>query len=229
MDALAVAPPDTEALEFAALSWPEKARALVVTDAETFAQAGELLTGIKGLRKEIADSCDPVIRKAHEAHQAACAQKKKLEAPLVQAEAAIKRSIGTWHAEEDRRRREEQRRLAEIARKAEEDARVEEAAALEAAGEPELARHVIEAPPIVAAPILPPAPKADGVSVRTLYRAQVVDLRALCKAVAEGTAPVALVVANEKALNQMAVALREGFHVPGCRVVTETSVAAGRR
>lgn len=220
--------PSIDELEFAALSWPERATALAVSDLDTYRLAGELLTGIKTLRAEIAETCDPVIRSAHATHKAACAQKATLEAPLVEAEATIKKRMTAWRDEDERQRLAEQRRLAEIARKADEDARMAEAVALEQAGEPELAHAVIAAPSIVAAPVIA-APKVDGIAVRKLWRAEVVDLKALCAGVANGTVPVNLVVANTSALNQMATALKESFTVAGCRVVCETSIAGGRR
>lgn len=218
-----------EDLEFRAITWPERARAVAVLNAETFQLAGELLTGIKTLRKEIDDTTRPVIDAAHRAHKAACDQKRKLEAPLIEAETILKTAMAAYQREEEARRRKEEARLRELARKAEEEARLAEAERLEAEGEKELAAQVLDLPPVVAAPVLPPPPKVDGIATRKLWRAEVLDLRALCRGVADGTVPANLVQPNQAALNQMAVALKETFALPGCRAVVETTIAAGRR
>jgi hypothetical protein len=228
--ALALDTSAAEELEFRSLTWPDKARARSVTTADEFRLAGELLTGIKTLRKEIADTCDPVIAAAHRSHKAATEQKRKLEAPLVEAENLLKASMAKYQRDEDDRRRREEARLREEARKAEEQARLEEALRLEAEHEPELAAAVLEQPAaVVLPPVLPPAPKVDGISTRKLYRAEVTDVRALCRGIADGSVPLNLVAPNQTALNQMAVALKDSFAVAGCRVVVETSIAAGRR
>lgn len=220
---------NTDEIEFEALAWPDRAKALQIADEAGFRRAAEMLTGIKALRARIEETFGPIIKKAHSAWQEAIKQRRQHEDPLTAAEATIKIGIARYQAEGDRRRRDEERRLAEIARKADEDARLEEAERLEAAGELELAERVIEAPSIAPTPILPPAVKVDGVVTRKIWRAEVTDVRALCKAVAEGTAAVTLVEPNRPALNKMAVALKEGFAVPGCRAVAETSVAASAR
>jgi colicin import membrane protein len=221
--------PDVEELEFESMSWPERAKACAVTNDATAIAAGEMLTGIKTLRARIAETMDPIIRSAHNAHRVACDQKKTLDAPLLEAETTLKRAIGAWTEAEDRRRREEEARLREIARKAEEDARVAEAADLEAAGEGELAQQVLEMPAFAPSPTLPKPAAAAGVTTQLRWKAELVDLRALCRAVADGTAPIEAVSANMPTLNRLAVALKQSFNVPGVRAVSERSVTARAR
>jgi hypothetical protein len=226
--ATALASAQTTELETRTRTWPERARAAAVTDADSFRQAGELLTGIKALRSEIASTCDPVIAAAHKAHKAATGQKQTLEGPLVEAETIIKQNMATWSRAEDQRRRDEEARLTALARQQEEESRLAEAVGLEAAGEPELAAAVLDAPSTTAAVTLPKA-AADGVSMRQLWRGECLDLRKLCAAIADGTVPPNAVVADQKVLNNMARALKENFNWPGCKAVVETSVAAQAR
>jgi colicin import membrane protein len=217
-------------LEEKAVSWPERAGALAVTDAATFETAGGLLRDIKTLRKEIAESCDPVVKAAHEAHKKAVKQKKDLEAPLLKAEKIIKDRMGEYAEAEERRRREEEARLAAEARAQEEEARLREAEQLEKAGEHEAAEEVISAPSVAPPPVVPRAvPKTAGVSTRENWSAQVTSLEALVKAVAEGKASIGLVQANETALNGMARSLKGSMQVPGVKAICKRGVAATGR
>ena len=90
-------------------------RAIKIVDEASYSSAGEFLKGIKSLRQKIAESCDPVIKKAHETHKAAVQQKKEHEAPLIEAEGLLKQGIGSYHDEIERKRRIEEAQLAEEA------------------------------------------------------------------------------------------------------------------
>jgi hypothetical protein len=114
MSALAVVEPRSQRdrLEQEALSIPNQARAITVTDQGTLDAAARMLTEvIKPLRKEAADVFDPIIRKAHEAHKEAIAGKAKVEKPLIEAEDILKRSVGGYLAEQDRLRSLEETRI----------------------------------------------------------------------------------------------------------------------
>lgn len=222
--------PPAKELEAKALTWPERARALTVDSDETFHEAGNLLVGVKALRKEIEDHHRPVIAAAFAAHKAATAAKKKLDDPLDVAEGVLKRSMAAYHEAQERARRAEQLRLEAEARRQEEERRLAEAEALEAEGRHEEAAQTIEEL-IVApvAPVAPPAPKVAGVSFREQWTAEVTDLSALVRAVADGKAPAGLVMANQSALDQLARALKDTMAVPGVKVRKQTGVAAGAR
>jgi hypothetical protein len=56
------------------------------------------------------------------------------------------------------------------------------------------------------------------VRFRTIWDAEVTDLRALVKAVVEGGAPLACVTADEKYLRKRAGADRDQLQIPGVRV-----------
>jgi len=63
-------------IEETALAVPDQAQMLVIVTDADLGVAGELLTGIKRIRKEINGTFDPIIKKAHEAHKEAVSQKK---------------------------------------------------------------------------------------------------------------------------------------------------------
>lgn len=230
---------DEAALTARTATWPDRAKALAIVDSATCVTASELLKGIKDLRKEIDDTFDGIIAKAFAAHRESCAQKKRHEAPLVEAEAILKRGLSAYETEQELRRREEQRRLQAQALKDAEDRLLAEAADLErvalAGPEPDIdalseAHRLLEEPIDVPSVIVPKrTPTVSGVSYRELWRAEVTDLKALCRAIADGSQPVTLVTANASALNGLARSLKGAARVPGVKFVSERTVAASGR
>lgn len=82
----------------------------------------------------------------------------------------------------------------------------------------------------VVAPIVQiETPKVAGLTSRDNWKAECTDVMALVKAVAEGKAPVAYVMANEQVLGKMAKALKEQFVVPGVRCWPDKIKASGAR
>lgn len=124
--------------------------------------------------KAVEASLGPIVKKAHEAHRAAVAERDRLKAPAEQ----VKREAGaigaSCHTELQRRQQEAERQAlaerdrlqreaderarkeTEAARRAEEDARLEAAAKLEAGGDHAAAGKLLEAP--IAVPVVPAAP-----------------------------------------------------------------------
>lgn len=221
-----------------ALTWPDRARGITIASDVSYVEAGEMLKGIKALRKEVDAAFDPIIQKAHEAHKEACGQKRKAETPLLEAEQILKRGLVAYETEQERLRRAEQRRLQEEARIAEEQRCVEEAAALEAqataTGDESLraeAEQLISEPVAAPAVYVPPStPKVSGISYRENWRIDPnVDIKALCLAVAQGKQPTSLILANVTALNGLARSLKGQMSVPGVKVVCEKIASAGSR
>ena len=61
-----------------------------------------------------------------------------------------------------------------------------------------------------------------------VWRVEVIDIQALCRAIAEGEAPASLVALNQAEANRMATALKETMQIAGLRAVESTSLAARR-
>lgn len=221
-----------EEVEQRALTLPEKAAHIQIMDVDTFKEAAEFTLTLRAVKKEIDNTFDPIVKKAHEAHKEAVAQKKKVLEPVEQAQKIIDGKIGEFHAAQERLRRAEEDRLRkeaeEQARKEEEERRLEEAARLEQEGDSAMADAILEAPilpqPVIVPKVATQAPKVEGLSVSKIYKGEVVNLAQLIQAVAQGRAPIGLLEVNQTALNGMARALKEAFSVPGCRVVVESSV-----
>jgi len=219
---------DTKQLETQVMTVPEKARAIKIISNETYQKAGEILVEIKGLRKAVNKSFDPIISKAFAAHREAVAQKRKVEAPLAQAEGIIKPAMAAWDTDQERIRRAEEMRLQELARKQAEERQLAEASALEAQGDKKAADEVITAPVDVAPVVLQKTvPKVQGVSFREVWRGECIDKMALIKAAATDQKLSALLEPNNVAINQLARSLRESFLIPGCRSIKE-KIVSGR-
>lgn len=209
--------------------WLTRVNGLQIITSDQAAIAGEWLHAIAQLRKAAEDHHRPVIQKAHEAHKEALAALKRIDDPLARAESALRPKIAGYA---DRIRREEEaerRRVEEEARRAQEaeaEARIEEAEQQGATPE-EVAAIVAAAeaaPAVIVAPSPKPQPIAPGVGTAERWTAQVTDIKALCRAIADGTVSTEFVVPNATALNQMARSQKQTFNVPGCRAVRELGI-----
>lgn len=204
-----------------ALTMPERAAALDVVDGESYQRAGEFLVAVKELRGQIHAHHEPVIRAAWDAHKAAMAAKKRLDAPLEEAERIVKGAISKWHQAEERKRREAEAALRAEAAKLEEESRLQEALKLEEAGQKEEAKRVIEAPAFVPAiSIESAAPKVQGVTTRKRFGFRIVD---------ELAVPRAYCMVDERKVRKVVEAMGHEANIPGVQVTEETIVAAGRR
>jgi len=215
-------------IEKEALSLPAQAKAARVTDNKSLERAGEILVAVKGLRKLINETFDPIIKKAHESHREAIEQKKRAELPLVEAEGVLKPQIGRYVAEQERikreaeekARREEQARI-EAERKAEEE-RLAAALKAEEAGDSARAEEILnEAPPefkpLPPAPVGFVVPKISGMSTSTIWKFDVVD---------QAKIPSEFMVPNFTKIGQVVRATKGTLQIPGIRIYSEKSVSA---
>jgi colicin import membrane protein len=222
-----------EQLESQALSWPNRAKALVVKDQDSLDQAGELLGAIKDLRKQVADEIGPVVAKAFEAHKAATALRKKLDEPLEQAERILKGSSAVYMAGQKRIAEAEARRIEEELRKQQEEAQEAAIEQAEASGANEaevlamIEQTAYQPPPRVAVAPTFEAPK--GVAMRTTLKAEVESLGMLVQYLANHPEFINLVLPNMPAINALLKAQGKALRLPGVRIYEESTLAVGRR
>ena len=212
---------ETEAkeLESQALSVPEQAKKITISDTASYELAGQIVLRVKDLRKKINDAFDPIIAKAFATHREAKAQKTKVEAPLIEAESFIKPQIARWEREQEQKRRDaEEKARREAQEKAEQEqlARAEEA---EKRGDHEEAEHIIQQP-IQPAPVVIPTevPKIKGISIRQNWKARVVD---------ETKVPREYLSVDMVKLNGLARAMKDQAKVSGVEFYSEDIVSAG--
>lgn len=157
-----------EKLKKDTLGFPDRAKRIIVHDGKTLTLANDFLQAIKLLMQEIANTFNPIIKKAHEAHKEAVSQKKRYEFPLIEAERTIKLHIGSYMEEQERIQREieEKARKEEEERQAKEDLLLERAKVYEKAGQTEEADAILEEIPLPAKVEIPPAPEPEGLVVK---------------------------------------------------------------
>ncbi len=213
----------SEELQQLALSIPDRARAIIITSAETYQQAGNVLLVIKDLKKQIDNTFDPIIQKANLAHKEAVAQKKKVAGPLDEAEQIIKPKIGTYVAEEERKRRLEEERLQQEARARAEAEAVERAAAAEKNGDKQEAEALLNEGFDVPTVVVPKTtPKVEGISTRMMWKYRIKDQRQIkSEYLMPDEKKIGAIV---RAMGKEATSL-----VGGIEVYAESVVAAGRR
>ena len=235
-------PATKDGLATEAQSWSARARALTITDRESCVNASHLLRSIKGLRSQIQLWFEPHIeaametkRKADAARKALVDEKDRMEAPLVDAEGVIKRSLLTFETEQERIRQAKERRLQAEAQAEAERVTLDVAASLEreavAAGDAEMLQ---EAQDILAQPIEAPVvsvarsvPKVQGVTYRDQWKAHPdINVKALAGAVATSSVPVTFLTPNLTAINQFARATQGAQPVAGVKFFNDRQIAA---
>lgn len=217
-------------LETKALSLFDQANAITIKDQPTYDLAVDFLKGVKALRNEAEAHHRPVIDAAHKAHKLAVEALKRIDAPLEQAERAVKGTMASWTIEQERIRRAEEDRLRleeQKAREAELEQQLEQAEA-EGANETEVLALIEQAamapapPPPTVAPAYKPA---AGVSVRKSYAAEVVNLRQLIQWVAGNPTFDYLLKVDQVALNKLVGAAKSSLVIPGVKVIEKSNVA----
>ena len=204
------------------------AKAYVVDSDAAFVAACDDLRAVKGLQKAVKAGRDSALEPGR-AHQAAVDGYWK---PLVDgaalAETQLKAKTEGYRAAQERKRREEEARAREAARR-EQERLAKQAAAAEAKGRTERAELLREQAAMVPATVVPPAPavpKADGISFREYWQAEVFDFSALVAAVAAGAVPLAALKPDDTFLRKQAEALHEEMRYPGVRVSSRTGSSA---
>jgi hypothetical protein len=237
MDSTAVAPLEEKKaavskIELRALSICDEAKAIRIATDDDAADASRFLnTIINPLIKEGDELFDPMIASAYATHQLAIQTKKKAVGGLPDAKKLVRNELGRYAQLLEDRARAERLRIEQEARDAE-AARIErEIEAVEAGpgSTEEVAEEVkaiIEAPRALTLPPAPPPAMIPG--ARDVYTAEVTNTRQLCAAIGAGEAPVSLIDPNQGNLNRRAAADKEGFNVPGCRLLKTKSVSSKR-
>ncbi len=242
MNTIAIVPATKDGLSAEATTWSARARALTITDKESCLHASQRLRSITGLRSQIQRGVEPHIeaametkRKADAARKALVDEKDRIEAPLVDAEGVIKRSLLTFETEQERIRQAEERRLQAAAQAEAERVTLDAAAALEreavATGDVEM---LAEAQDILAQPIEAPVvwiaklmPKVQGIVYKDHWETHpTIDVKALAAAVGAGLVPATFLSPNMTALNQYARATQGAGVVPGVKFWNNRGIAA---
>lgn len=207
------------------VSIKEKADAIIVKDQASYDLADSINKAARDEKKAFHVWFDPIDETSKRNRQATIAQGKAIDDPLDYVVKVTGTKQAAWYRAEQARIAEEKRVAEDIARKAAEEAQLAAAEQLAEAGMTAAADAVMEAAPVIEKVVIAGPSKAEGVSYRTTYSAEVVSLIELVKAVAEGRASIACINADMVVLNSLARASKGTFPIPGVRVVTSDVMA----
>jgi len=198
-----------------ALAW---AKQFPITSSESYACAAEERKSMKRQWKALEALRTKTLKPIDESRKGVNALFAPALDALKEADDIMERGMLDYRAAEQRAAQEAARIEAERLSQEQEAL----ATMAEKCGDPETAEDLrgqhVHVP--VAAPVA-----ADGTWPVTRWHAEMTDIIALCKAVADGTAPAELVQLNQPAANRMASALRDAVSYPGLRFVSTTSLA----
>lgn len=204
-----------------------QASSITISDQKGMDNAAVFLRGLKTILLKINATFDRSITLAHKTHKEMLAAKNSHAGPVKKAEIIVKDTMGKYQMEQERIRREEEQRLRreeeERQRKIreEEEARLAEAVRLEEEGKADEAEAVMNAVPDVEVPkpvvVAPPPPKAQGVSMTSVWKWRLLDIYAV---------PSEFMMVDEKALSAYVRAKKADTRVPGISVYEEKQVAA---
>jgi len=225
------------------ITLPERAKALRIRSAASFAAGDRALATCKKLRKEVQSAFGPATERFREIKRQADAGRRdneakqaKFEGPIIEAEKIVRGRMLDYQNEQREIAEEKERKaLAEATAKAEAEREAEAAALREeaerakaegdakAAAEIEEQAAIAEAAPVapVALPLVAAPPKGKHWHSTTTYKVELVNITALCAAIAGGhpQATSDLVKLDATAANKLARALKGNMNVPGLRVV----------
>lgn len=201
----------------------EQAQMLTINTAQDYDGAAEFTKQVKSLSKRIKDYWEPLKKSARASWQSLVDREKELLTPLEKAEAEVKAKMAAYQRkvqEEERaarelaeklKREEAERLLAEAARAAEQGNEMEAEIILAQAEIIETSQPAVQMQ----------APKATGVSTRTLYRAKIIDE----SKVPTEVAGVVIRPVDLSAINKLAQASKGKVQIPGIEIYEEQSVA----
>jgi hypothetical protein len=204
---------ETNEVETRALSVVDQAKSVKVIDAESYVTAGQMYTSIVAMMKEVDDAFDKNIKRWHEGHKGAIADKAKYWNPLDAAKRAVKKALGDYDAEQERIRRAEEARLQEIARKEEEERKLAEAIAAEQSGDKQEAEAIMEEPVYVAPVVVKKeVPKVEGVVFRTVWKFRIID---------EKKIPREYLTPDSVKIGGVVRSMKKATNIPGIQVYEE--------
>ena len=224
-----------ESLEKRAIEVATKAGEIKVIDQPSLTMANQFILVIKSVRKEIADTFDPIIDQTNKAHREALNQKTKHDEPLRYAETVLKDRAKTYLIEEDRKRKEmefarfkaEQEKIwleEEMKRRAEKA--LKEATEEENKGNFDFAMKIIDTAALEEKKIVekmpdqiivPEKPKVEGLSMRDHWTFEIID---------ESQIPREFLIVDRQKINLIVQQYKEMANISGVRIYCEKIMAA---
>ncbi len=227
--------PENKEIEQGISDLSVRALQVKVIDNETYVIAGDLLSLHKKMEKDIkawfeGDGKSGIKPTAYAHWKAICAKENAEIAKLTLGTQHLDKQMTTYNLKKEAERQAEELRLRKLAEQEEENRRLAAAIEAEKEGNKEEAEAILEEPVFVPPPIIEKTvPKIAGQTMTTVYRARVTDLKALCRAVTEGKAPLTCIQANESFLNNLAKNSKGTEKIAGIEFYPESSMRGVRQ
>ncbi len=218
--------PETEDIKNVSNDLSTRVAALIVTNSEELRYGDELAKSAKRIVVEIEQRFAESKDSAWKAHKKITALEKSFLDPAKKLFDIIVSKTSSYRQAEQRRiDAETAKRDAELGKQAEAE-RARQAALAEFDDEPEQAEQILQQEVFVppAAPVAE-IPKTEGVTDRRTWGAEVTDIRALARAVADGTVPAEYILPNEPVLNAQARAMKDALTIPGVKAVSKVNTS----
>ncbi len=154
-------------------------KALKVSDADTYALAGQHYIALGALETKITTWWEPLTSAAHKLHKALTTRRGEMVKPITAERERLASEMSAWKSEQDRLQRERELAAALEEKKRQDAIAAEQAALLEVQGHSALAESVIQQAIEAPAPTVSlgrAVPKVAGLSYRTVYEHEVVNL-----------------------------------------------------
>jgi len=202
------------------------AEQFTITSDIQYGASAELLQTIKAQQKQMESLRKSVTRPLDEAKTRVLGLFKPATDRLSKAELTIKNAMLTFSRDRERQRQEAQEKLRQREEAERERLRKQAEAAREKGKETRAETLEQRAENVPTLEVTAPAPAAPGITTRVTWRAEVTDLAALVKAVADGSQATALLAPNMTLLNNLARAMKGDLDIPGVQAVSEEGIAA---
>jgi hypothetical protein len=184
----------------------QRTASLVVKSHEERASLSQDVRNAEDLMRRIEERFHPTANKesAHSAYKAALDTEKAFYGPITAFIESAKRAGRKWDTDEAIRV-ENERKIADAKRRDAENKKsndlIEKAADAEKEGKPEVAEALLEQAATPPMPAFTPPPVAVK---KLIWKARVLNVQALCRAIAAGTVPFSVVEIRQSQLNDFA-------------------------
>ena len=216
-NALVLDTPEETSLESQVSVFEEKVNAVVIKNQAGYEGAAELVKEVKRVQKQVTDYWEPLRVNAKAAYDAVLARKKEMLTPLDRAEKVLKKKMGDYTLEVERKRREAEEALRRAA-EAEISKKLDEAAEAEASGDVDGAEYAMAEAEVLEGVSIggdggKAGPKAAGVSQSKSWEITEID---------PDKVPVSIMGAvirpvDEKAVMRIIKASKGTIQIPGIK------------
>lgn len=168
------------------------ASAIQISNSDDVERVVDMIKSIKDMSRQVDDFFAPQIESAHKTHKILCEKKKEIQQPLKDAESILKKKKTEWDLEQTRMIEEARAAAAAEAEKEEQKRRAaleKKLAKAKTEGQKELIQEEMENIHVHVEQI-EDTTKVDGVATQKTYDVEVIDPRALCSAIGDGTLPI---------------------------------------